>query len=265
MKFLCIGCIHGNIPKGLREAIKKNQVDAVLCCGDIANTDMLRDLAFASARIGIDLRVFIKPASYKKIMQDAVRSMQPVMKFFATLPVPVFLVLGNNDFTNREAKHVGMPGIETLARKNVTILNNRIVSVGDVSIAGLSLFRDKQAYDKKTEKKMNLFFKKIVRPENTILLTHDVPYHVFDKVLLRESPAYGKHVGEQAFNKLFAKKPVLAHICSHMHEYQDEHQLYRTTVINTGYGHAERWAIVETNDEAVQRITFNRGKKMGLV
>lgn len=241
MKLLLVACLHGSVPKRLVSAVKKEKPDAMLCCGDLCDTDKLRRMAFGQWDLEL-LEAAFSSKKYESLLSEAAATMKVPLKFFRSLKMPVFLVYGNNDFPEKLGK--SLP-------KNVMLLKSKVVKFGGIHIAGLSGYRH-------GGKHVSSLFRKIKQPAKTLLLTHDVPHGKFDLVKMRESPAYGRHVGEKLFNRQLKAKRLLAFACGHMHEHQGMEKLYGTPVINAGYGKVGKFAVVEIADNKIKKVKFFR-------
>lgn len=240
MRLLACGCLHGKVHRKLKKTAER--CDAVLCAGDLSDTDILRKIEFDT---WAGRRNYTKK-SLQEALKISVKSMKFPVKFLNSLDVPVFLVAGNSDFLRKE---VGNKGLEEIIGKNVTLLKSRIARFGNIYIAGFSYYRgySEKKYDKNKvfDKRLGNLFSRIKYPRRTFLLMHEVPYGIFDLVKLKSSPAYGEHVGDPIINKNLKKKKLLAHICAHMHEYQGMKILHSTPIITTGYGRFGKHVIIE--------------------
>lgn len=221
MKLLLCGCLHGKVHSKLRKSAR--QCDAVLCAGDLVEAGATRKMAFDEMA---GRKAYTKK-QWRAAGKETVISMKEPLGFFRSLDVPVFVVAGNNDH---------LRALEHSAGGNVKLLKSKTARFQGIEIAGLS-YQYIQRIDR--------FIRGIRNPKKTILLTHDVPYGVFDMVKWKKSPAYGRHVGEPLINAGLRRKKLLAYICAHMHEYQGMKILHGTPVINTGYGRIGRHAVME--------------------
>lgn len=260
MKLLALGCLHGKVPPTLKKKIKEDY-DALLYAGDLINSDALRTNTFSvmQGKPGVSKK------KYKQMVKEAVLSSRVVCNFFRAFRKPVFLVWGNNDYTARDLSVLGIRtrGIAQRLPKNVLVMKNDIVLFNGVYIAGFSGYLDfikkKDGYQRDMQRfaaRLNKLFAKITYPRKTLFLTHDVPYGKFDIVKWKASPAFGQHVGERLFNKALRHKHLAAMLCAHMHEYQGFDQLYKTLIINTGYGRKGKCVELNIENGKITKVNF---------
>src|SRR3989344_6442114 len=114
MRLLCIGCLHGKIPKKLVKRLRKEEFDYVLCTGDLADGDRTRKLIFRYWDLltgGLNLEDFVDKKKLAKIRKEEIASMKKSVKFLDSLGKKVLLVYGNNDYLR---KHVADKRLSTL-------------------------------------------------------------------------------------------------------------------------------------------------------
>lgn len=101
MRILCISDFHGRAPKGLKLRIKKEKIDAIFCTGDIGGSDKIRKILFSTWTKKPWFEVVgIKKA--EKMLKESFESGIKILKFLNSLDLPVYLVLGNDDFCKEE-------------------------------------------------------------------------------------------------------------------------------------------------------------------
>jgi len=80
--------------------------------------------------------------------------------------------------------------------------------------------------------------KKILTKFNklNILLCHQPPYGILDKMLNRADPKdwYGKHVGSEAILKYIKRKQPKYVFCGHMYESKGKKNIKKTQIYNVG-------------------------------
>ena len=108
MKILAIGCLHGKVPLGLKTFCKKNAVEAIFVCGDLAEESEIRDFQFQNwEKIGEGVN---KGLDYKKIVGEILGNIKyqkmekkgkerglHVIVELSKLNIPVYWVPGNHD------------------------------------------------------------------------------------------------------------------------------------------------------------------------
>ena len=95
----------------------------------------------------------------------------------------------------------------------------------------------------------------------TILLTHNVPYNTkLDKILEKDSFAYGKHYGSVIAKEFCKKYQPLVCIGGHMHDTYGKVKIGKTTAINAGFGGKVN-TLLEIRDGKIKKLKFYKGKK----
>ena len=122
MKLLCLGCLHGRVPAGLKRFAKKNKVEAILACGDYANADKTREIVFKNW--GKNWWEVVGPKKSKIILREQHKSGIDVLRKFNSLGIPVYMIFGNNDFY-RDYLNPGRKTEFDLKVKGVKILKMR--------------------------------------------------------------------------------------------------------------------------------------------
>lgn len=248
MKLLCLGCLHGKIPKKLVKRLRKEEFDYVLCTGDLADGDRTRKLIFRYWDLltgGLNLEDFVDKKKLEMIRKEEIVSMKKSVKFLDALGKKVLLVYGNNDYLRKHVEDKKLSTLDELIKKKDIWLIKRGSLRGEVNIAGVSGFR----YTFNEVKKV---LSKIKKP--VIFMTHVPAYGYFDKVELKISPAYGEHVGEKSVLQGIKRYSPLIHISSHMHEHQGKKKLGKTWTVNSGAAYLGRYAIVEIDKGKVKNI-----------
>jgi len=270
IKILCIGCLHGKIPKGMRHFIKTNKIDIVLAHGDFTDFTFFRNLQFTYWNLiaaGLAFEDIIGKKKLYQLEKFGIRRGKRVLRFLNSIGVPVIITHGNHDITNKYPWKES----DTFAELSPNTLENTIKNLKNIRLLDYSLtkFRNLCIYGigckvltpKKPEnpivynywknlrarenKKLKQFFAK-QKARQTIVLTHDPPYGTkLDKITWKKSPRYGEHLGTDQVKKFVKKYQPLLWVCGNIHEGRGIMKIGRTTVVNTGYGRAGQAAYAE--------------------
>ena len=95
---------------------------------------------------------------------------------------------------------------------------------------------DKLSKYKREHSDAEIFLRKLKKVD--ILLTHQPPYKILDKVNSKKAPKLwqGKNAGSELILDYIKTKQPQFHLCGHIHESSGEKQIGRTKVINLGEG-----------------------------
>ncbi len=266
MRILAIGDFHGKVPKGMKSFMKDNSFDVIICTGDLADTDKLRRMQFENwdkikSKKNFE-KLFKSKEDYASTYKEAIESMETPIKFLGNSGVKTFLIYGNADYLKKHTRKLKYKKYNSLENyindfKNITLLQRKSVIFEDYFIVGFSGYRNYSAKKGKNKKITESWKKQLNKlltknRKNTILITHDVPYNTkMDKVKLKESPMYGKHVGDEIIRESIEKYQPLLHICGHMHESQGKEKIGETLIVNPGYGHDGEFALIELNGRKI--------------
>ncbi|MFC1698305.1 metallophosphoesterase [Nanoarchaeota archaeon] len=248
MKILAIGDPHGHF-----NLIKKINLDAdlILVTGDIGKSDLMRKMAFENqdrARMGLPKKNFSN-AMRKRAYMESYRSAMKIVRYLSKKKV--FVIFGNADYTNYAVRKLGKRIGEDLpklyddlnALKNVSVINNRIRNFNGVRIGGLEYFLDvcwakefngpmdiARVDTKKVRKILNWFGKV------DILLCHQPPYGVLDKVSFKGAPKHwkGKKAGSKVVLDYIKRKKPSFVFCGHIHEGEGYKKVGSSKVYNLG-------------------------------
>jgi Icc-related predicted phosphoesterase len=264
MKILAIGDFHSVVPKKLKEFIKSNSIDLILCTGDIGSTDRIEWKYWKNLRAGEKLEDIIGRKRLKKLFRKQSVKSGKVFQLMDRLGVPIVLVYGNGDMTKEYFKryNIKFKGIESLASesKNIKLIRCGRCRFRDMLILCHSGYRGYTA--KKGDlngkfptraKKRNLKWKKDMKrlskyaKGDFIFLTHDVPLGKLDKINNKNSPINGEHIGDEFYLEFDKKYKPLMHICGHMHENQGTARIGKTVVVNAGFGNMGEAALIDTS------------------
>jgi|SRR3989344_933112 len=254
MRILVLGDPHGKVPKNL-----PRDVDLILLTGDLGRADLARKMAFQNIeRKKLSLEeIEYSPKQKKRAFMESYSSSMKVVKFLSSIS-PVFTIYGNvehrNYETRRLSKEIGLklPFLtDDLSSINgVRVINNRVANFKGLRIGGLDYFIDtswvmefkpsdyreklRNARDE-TEKARGVLsrFNSL-----DILVCHQPPYRVLDKVTAKFAPKHwkGKHAGSKVILEYIRKRQPKYVFCGHIHEGEGHKKIGRTDVYNLGVG-----------------------------
>lgn len=275
MKILAIGDFHGKMPGKLKARIKKIDYNIVLCTGDLADTNRIRDLIFKNWNELKDKELEdIFPKTFvRQITVKAINSMQPLINWLYSLNKPVYLVYGNGDYPSSKTRKFKAKSLNSRLKKSrkIFLLTRKLVTISDFELLGFSGYKlfevEKKKRNskkeknkiKKAKKEFEYLFKKVKIKKSLIVLFHDPPYNCkLDKITNKKSPRYGEHYGDKILKRAIKKYKPLLVICGHMHENQGKCKIRRTTVINPGAAYEGKAALIELENERIKNIKFFR-------
>ncbi len=272
MKIALFSCFHGRFPDKIKLFLQENKIDAIFCCGDLCNVDSLRDIIFSNWNKKRKLRKIQRTEQYRRLVASSINSMQFVLDELNMLNIPVYLVIGNNDYIKSDVKGLKLTAKSLEERikpiKKFKFLKNKIINFNkDFQTIGISNYRGLSLKFPETEnkriisknktftEKLQRLFSKIKNRERAIVLAHDIPYGIFDIAEL--GPFKGRHIGDRIILEFLQKYQPLIYICGHMHEYQGLKYLNKTMVINPGAAQFGRFAVLELdNDKGFKDVKF---------
>lgn len=271
MKILAIGDPHGKLPKKLNSFVKKNKPDIILCTGDFPDFSELRRIEFKywNQINSEDMISIIGLQRYKKLERDGILAGVKVLKQLNSFGIPVFIVHGNHDLTNkypwsgknlpRKMKKFSLENtIKKL--KNITLLEYSFKKFRNYFFYGFGckfLSAHIPAHPvyahiwnhlvEKETKEFRKFFKS-VDPRKSIILSHDPPFETkLDKILMKQSPRYGEHIGDFVMKEFALKYKPLLWVCGNIHENFGTMKLGKTLVLNAGHGKIGNAALIKLN------------------
>lgn len=270
MKILAIGDFHGKVPKNLKRVVDENNIDLILCTGDICSHDRIEWKYWSRLRTGEKLVDILGKKKMRDALSKEVAKSRKAFKLLDGLNVPLILVYGNGDITDEYLKrnNINAKGIESIAK---ACKNIRLVRCGRIEFRGYTVLCHSgyRGYTAKKgdangkfpdrAKKINLKWKNDMKTLSKrakgdfIFLTHDVPLWKLDMVKSRKSPAFGEHIGDKFYLDFDRKYQPMLHICGHMHENQGKERIRRTVVVNSGFGGRGQAAIIDLPEI---KITF---------
>jgi len=197
VKFLVIGDPHGSEKVF---DIPINKPDYILIPGDIGKADLMRKYTFENVDKRKSWTETLPKKDVKKALMEAINSSIKVLKYFSKI-APVYIIYGNVEPTNSEIKKlnkkrgIDIPLFEDKIKaiKNVHVINNKIVKLDGVVLAGNEYFvdtgwvRDFTPGDKKRmvnarkdTERAKKFYSKLKKVD--ILMCHQPPKGYLDKV-----------------------------------------------------------------------------------
>jgi len=263
MRILAIGDFHGKVPRNLKKFVKRNKIDLILCTGDICSSDRIEWRYWKRLEAGEKLIDILGKRKMKKLIMNELKKSKSVFKFLNQIKIPLILVYGNGDITNKYLKYYGIKskGIEDLIKqnKNMKLLRCGKARFNDLVILGHSGYRGYKSKKEKFDKFSNKWKKDLKRlakyaKGDFIFLTHDVPFGKLDKIKNKKSPAYGERLGDEFYLDFDKKYKPMLHVCGHMHENQGKAKIGKTTVVNPGYGRIGEAAIIDLDKNDIKFV-----------
>jgi len=248
MKILVVGDPHGTKIK----KVPKN-LDLILVTGDVGKADLARKRFFENqGRKKQGLPELEENADFIKQVHGQIHgSTLEVLKHYSRF-APVYTLAGNVGIpakNSSDEKKYGIKLPSTLAQvekmKNVHVVKNRLRVLDGLRVGFLDNFADVCWYKEfgvdvsPTAKKETLKAKRILRrfgKDLDILLCHQPPYGVLDKVNFPGAPKHwkGKHAGSKVVLNYIKKYSPKYVFCGHIHEAKGKKKVGRTQVYNVG-------------------------------
>ena len=95
------------------------------------------------------------------------------------------------------------------------------------------------------DKRLKRIFSQVETFDNSIFLIHDPPLNHLDRILCKESPMYGKNLGDEYYLKYIRKYQPKIVVCGHMHEYsQKTAKIGKSLLVNPGEADKGQFAIL---------------------
>jgi uncharacterized protein len=239
MKILALGDPHGTLPKNLDKIISKNEIELIVCVGDIGFVPKKPWLQEEWDKAGnIDEK-------YEKYIDKIASYNLPVL----TLRGDTYIEGGKKIADRILKKHKNVINKFTGEHK----LNGQNFIFFDISFELETIkpqnqrkfFIDKMRRNKNRESRL----KKMLREnKNSIIISHNPPYGVVDKIF------NGKHVGSKILLnaiKMYSPKLVL---CGHIHEARGKAKIGQTLVYNLGC--RGDYAVVDTHKNKLLESNF---------
>ena len=263
MKILAIGDPHGRIPN-IKLILKKEKPDIIICTGDFAGDEKIRNLIFKNWGMPWYEKIGKKKA--KEMARKSAEKGKSVLKYLNSLKIPVYVVPGNYDDEKALAKMLRK-------KKNMRFCHLKKFKIGDyyfifhggymdakiffsTKVLGQSLARNnerKRDNDIEKKKLIKIFGKTNNR---TIFVTHMPAYGIFDKVKNKKSPMDKRHVGIEAYEYVIKKYKPLLYICGHMHENQGFKKSRKTTAVCLGEAKKSAYLIDINGKVKISKISL---------
>jgi Icc-related predicted phosphoesterase len=259
MRFLVLGCLHGQIPR-----IHYKRFDAVIACGDFCS-DAHRKFMFEAIKHNLADQKnqltwvdIVGEKEARHLVAQSVRDGRRVLQHLNTLGVPVYVVPGNNDWTGYDSSfsvarknhyHSMLKGL-----KNIVDIHRKAIVVDEYMLVGYGIshgpeypqyredirrFTKRQLMEKKREyeRALRTYEKKFNTPRPVVFVSHNVPYGTkIDVIRNKYSPRNGQHFGSLLVRDLVKKHQPVVCLGAHMHEHFEAIKMGKTPCVNAGYG-----------------------------
>jgi len=252
MRILLLSDLEGRIPKRLKGFVKREKIDAIISAGDFSTscTKMIFENWDLLTRWNTDdKKEFDKRYGFSRVNREIKNGWKDgvnVLKFLNSLGIPVYVILGNQDFVkkkragavlNKDDFHKPGSQIPKIKKmKNLIYLHNNVRKLGLYNIVGFN-----NGYSRTIKTPQERLFKKPF-----ILVTHSPPFGTkFGKIKNRKSPRNGEDVGSNITAKIIKKYKPEIHICGHMHEHWGWQKMGKTTVVASGFGYVGKGMLLE--------------------
>lgn len=255
MRILVIGDPHGDLGK-IRK-IPFRGVDLILLTGDLGRADLARKRYFENVereKRGLP-KLEDTPEFDKKCYVQIYNSSIKVLRYLTKI-APVFTIFGNVESHDSEIVKMEKNGRLKLPKfvmrankiKGFHIINNKLRNFKGVRIGGLEYFidvswvrkfkpsnyKDNLKGARKETKKARQILSRFDKLD--ILICHQPPYGILDKVTAKFAPKYwkGKHAGSKAILEYIKKEQPKYVFCGHIHEGEGYKKIGKTEVYNLG-------------------------------
>jgi len=282
MKILALGCLHGRLHPKVKKFLKRKDIDLILIAGDFGGGSFQGQVReyerVIVGKYGVMGELWpkaVRKEYLKKVriwQRKSAENSRRIFKQLKKLKKQVFYVHGNWDSISGMRHTFESSGdflIDKVKGKNLKFIHNKIIKIDKYYILGFAGYRGtvmkeylrddikgskpSLQYIRKREKiyrkKLDKLFKKVRDKSKIILLTHDPPYYALDYLKPRNKH-YGEKITKDSINRY---KPLLC-ICAHFHEHQGMDKIGKTTIVNTGYGHGGKMALIDLNGKMKIKI-----------
>ena len=279
MKILAIGDFHGKLSKKFKSIIKKENIDLVVSVGDFFPF-VQRKIWFKHC-YGTDITLWeaIGKKETRKWIEKDLAFGEKVFKKLNSLPVPVFTIVGNLDYSDqvvdswdpekgKKGKKWAWYDQDFFSKivkkyKNISRFDYGYIKFGDYvfigAYGGTSPGKVRSKNFKKYRAKLDKLFRKF-RKENkegkVVFVSHNVPNNTkLDKVSMKAHKAVrGKHYGSKLVKRTITKnKPVLA-IGGHIHEGFGKDKIKNTVIINSGSAAQGQGVIIDLPENKKKKV-----------
>jgi len=268
MRFLIVGDLHGKVPK-----IAAKDFDAIIAPGDFCS-DGSKYYQFKALKLRMEGRQveweqLVGKRRAKQMIDKSVRDGRAILKKLNSFGKPVYVVPGNWD------REEDWPKLKR-GLKHIVDVHQRSVDAGELTIIGHGYisgpeypptkkleghYTKQELKLKKREfdyqmKEFSKLIKKSKKP--VLLLSHNVPYNTpIDKIVNKDSPRNGQHLGSLIARRLIDQHHPLLCIGGHMHEHFRAIKMGKTTAINAGFG-PDVNVLLEIEKGKIKRKKFTR-------
>jgi len=263
MKILALGDPHGS--EKIFD-IPLDGIDYVLIAGDIGKADLLRKYFFQyNIKEKVDWKLKVTKEQMAEAYSETIETTEKVLSYFDSKGVKTFWVYGNVEKGTDEDiidNGLNIKKLSDLEFDNVQLINYGKIDLDGVSLVGIPYFREvewlkdfqpeNQEEIKQAEQKDKEVKSKLDSIGNAdIVLTHNPPYGVLDKVTNPNAPEkwHGKLAGSHIMKDYIEKTKPKVVICGHIHEQKGIENIGNTKVVNTG--EAGESYIIEINKDII--------------
>lgn len=282
MKILAVGCLHGKLHKRILNAMKRKDIDLILIAGDFGGGNFQGQVREYERKIvdiyGVMGELWpreVRKEYLKKVriwQNKSAENSRRIFKQLKKLKKTVYYVHGNWDSISGMRHTFESSGdflIDKVKGRNLKFIHDKVVKLNGYYLIGFAGYRGTAMKDylrddikgfkpsfqyiRKSErtqrKKLDKLFKKVKNKSKVILLTHDPPYNTLDYLKPRK-----KHYGEKITRDAIKEYKSLLCVCAHFHENQGKAKIGKTTIVNIGYGHDGKMALIELNGKVKIKI-----------
>ena len=204
MDFIAIADINGGIEAAERfaDSVETDGVDGLIVAGDISSFPMVstrRDL----------------------LTYFACQNTREILMLLSSLELPIYLVIGNDDFPETEDVFSQFPLVKNLHLNPVDFGDFEMIGFRGAVHVDLNTpteYEDEEAYPVLADA-----FKQLSKP--SVLVSHCPPQGVLD------TTASGKSIGSSAVLRVIEEFSPIACLCGHVHELGGESQLVGDTLV----------------------------------
>lgn len=249
MRILLLGDLEGKFPTKLKNFCRKNNIEAIFSPGDFSssltkmifsNWDLLKEWTPEKRKR------FDEVYGFNRANKEILRSYRDgikILKKINSLGIPVYLVLGNQDYIGKTRIGRGVKKKEFVKPGSFLPLIKRLKNLIYVHNNPRKIEKKYTIIGKSAGLKVNeKFFR---GKKNLIFLTH-LPARGTRFAIVRNkfSPRNGEDVGSQEIRRLIKKYKPIIHICGHMHEHIGKTNVGKTISICAGFGHEDKAMIL---------------------
>ena len=232
MDFIAIADINGGVRAAERfvDSVETGGVDGLILAGDISTFPMVstrRDL----------------------LAYFACQNTREILKLLSSLELPIYLIIGNDDFPETEEVFLQFPLVKNLHLNPVDFGDFEMIGFRGAVHVDLNTpteYEDEEAYPVLADA-----FKQLSKPP--VLVSHCPPQGVLD------TTASGKSIGSSAVLKVIEEFSPVACLCGHVHELGGRTQCVGDTLVaNVGCLLNSRYSKVKIGDVvSVDSVTFD--------